>query len=211
MSGIWSSSSAHGRLCRAAIEARRRCYQNGAGGRDVSEDTNAAPRRLAASPRRGAGRAGDGRIGGDADGLAGPARPPDAGGRREKIAYGPGPMQFADLWLPAGKGPFPVVLMVHGGCWLSRRRQAQHHELRRRGPAPARHRGLEHRIPRRRPARAAAIPGRSRMSRPAPTRWRRSRRPITCGWTMSSRSATRPAATWCCGWRRARGCRPAAR
>src|SRR5271156_978677 len=35
------------------------------------------------------------------------------------IAYGPGPMQFGELWLPAGKGPFPVVLMVHGGCWLS--------------------------------------------------------------------------------------------
>lgn len=23
----------------------------------------------------------------------------------------------ADLWLPPGNGPFPVVLMVHGGCW----------------------------------------------------------------------------------------------
>ncbi|HEY1426594.1 MAG TPA: alpha/beta hydrolase [Caulobacteraceae bacterium] len=37
----------------------------------------------------------------------------------EKIAYGPGPLQFGELWLPAGAGPFPVVLMVHGGCWLS--------------------------------------------------------------------------------------------
>ena len=37
----------------------------------------------------------------------------------EKIAYGPGPMQFGELWIPEGKGPFPVVLMVHGGCWLS--------------------------------------------------------------------------------------------
>ena len=37
----------------------------------------------------------------------------------KRIAYGPGPMQFGELWLPAGKGPFPVVLMVHGGCWLS--------------------------------------------------------------------------------------------
>jgi acetyl esterase/lipase len=37
----------------------------------------------------------------------------------QRIAYGPGPMQFGELWLPAGKGPFPVVLMVHGGCWLS--------------------------------------------------------------------------------------------
>jgi len=37
----------------------------------------------------------------------------------QRIAYGPGPMQFGELWLPAGKGPFPVVLMVHGGCWLT--------------------------------------------------------------------------------------------
>lgn len=35
------------------------------------------------------------------------------------FAYGPLPDQVADLWLPAGKGPFPVVLMVHGGCWQS--------------------------------------------------------------------------------------------
>jgi acetyl esterase/lipase len=26
-------------------------------------------------------------------------------------------MQIVDLWLPAGKGPHPTVLMVHGGCW----------------------------------------------------------------------------------------------
>ena len=26
-------------------------------------------------------------------------------------------MQKADLWLPAGRGPHPTVLMVHGGCW----------------------------------------------------------------------------------------------
>lgn len=37
----------------------------------------------------------------------------------EKIAYGPDPMQFGELWLPEGEGPFPVVLIVHGGCWLS--------------------------------------------------------------------------------------------
>jgi acetyl esterase/lipase len=37
----------------------------------------------------------------------------------QRIAYGSGPMQFADLWLPQGAGPFPVVLMIHGGCWQS--------------------------------------------------------------------------------------------
>jgi acetyl esterase/lipase len=33
------------------------------------------------------------------------------------IPYGADPLQHVDLWLPAGKGPFPAVLMVHGGCW----------------------------------------------------------------------------------------------
>lgn len=33
------------------------------------------------------------------------------------VAYGPDPMQKVDVWLPAGKGPFKTVLMVHGGCW----------------------------------------------------------------------------------------------
>ncbi len=33
------------------------------------------------------------------------------------IAYGDDQMQKVDLWLPAGAGPHPTVLMVHGGCW----------------------------------------------------------------------------------------------
>ncbi|HEX8580201.1 MAG TPA: alpha/beta hydrolase [Allosphingosinicella sp.] len=33
------------------------------------------------------------------------------------IRYGDDQMQVVDLWLPAGKGPHPTVLMVHGGCW----------------------------------------------------------------------------------------------
>ena len=33
------------------------------------------------------------------------------------ISYGDYPLQVVDLWLPAGDGPHPVVLMVHGGCW----------------------------------------------------------------------------------------------
>ncbi len=35
----------------------------------------------------------------------------------ERIAYGSGSSQVVDLWLPAGPGPFPVVVMLHGGCW----------------------------------------------------------------------------------------------
>lgn len=33
--------------------------------------------------------------------------------------YGPDPSQFAELTLPAGDGPFPVVVVVHGGFWRS--------------------------------------------------------------------------------------------
>ncbi len=42
--------------------------------------------------------------------LSGPA--PSA-----TIAYGSAPSQFAELFRPAGPGPFPVVVLVHGGCW----------------------------------------------------------------------------------------------
>jgi acetyl esterase/lipase len=31
--------------------------------------------------------------------------------------YGSAPSQYAELFLPAGKGPFPVAVLVHGGCW----------------------------------------------------------------------------------------------
>jgi acetyl esterase/lipase len=33
------------------------------------------------------------------------------------IAYGSAPSQFAELFVPAGDGPFPVAVLVHGGCW----------------------------------------------------------------------------------------------
>jgi acetyl esterase/lipase len=34
-----------------------------------------------------------------------------------RIAYGSAPSQFVELFRPAGDGPFPVVVLVHGGCW----------------------------------------------------------------------------------------------
>lgn len=34
-----------------------------------------------------------------------------------RISYGPHPSQFAELSRPAGRGPFPVVVMLHGGFW----------------------------------------------------------------------------------------------
>lgn len=42
--------------------------------------------------------------------------PPPAG---EKIAYGPAPQQFGELRMPQGAGRFPVVVLIHGGCWLA--------------------------------------------------------------------------------------------
>lgn len=33
------------------------------------------------------------------------------------IAYGAAPSQFVELFKPAGKGPFPVLVLIHGGCW----------------------------------------------------------------------------------------------
>ena len=34
-----------------------------------------------------------------------------------RIAYGAGADQFGDLRLPNGAGPYPVVVLIHGGCW----------------------------------------------------------------------------------------------
>ena len=34
------------------------------------------------------------------------------------IHYGPAPAQVAEVFLPKGKGPYPVVVLLHGGCWL---------------------------------------------------------------------------------------------
>jgi len=35
------------------------------------------------------------------------------------ITYGDDPLQFGELRLPEGPGPFPVIVYVHGGCWYS--------------------------------------------------------------------------------------------
>lgn len=49
------------------------------------------------------------------DYMALPPVPPDA-----RIAYGPAPDQFGELYLPPGPGPHPVVLLIHGGCWRAK-------------------------------------------------------------------------------------------
>src|SRR6185503_19279600 len=43
-----------------------------------------------------------------------PAPPPD-----HRVQYGDDPLQFGNLRLPKHPGPHPVVLFIHGGCWLS--------------------------------------------------------------------------------------------
>ena len=42
-----------------------------------------------------------------------------AGAPGTKIAYGSDPLQFGELHVPEGDGPFPVVVFIHGGCWLA--------------------------------------------------------------------------------------------
>jgi acetyl esterase/lipase len=36
-------------------------------------------------------------------------------------AYGPGPDRFGELWRPAGEGPWPVAVLLHGGFWRAAR------------------------------------------------------------------------------------------
>ena len=47
--------------------------------------------------------------------LALPVVPPDV-----SLAYGPHAEQFGHLYMPAGAGPHPVVVLLHGGCWRAR-------------------------------------------------------------------------------------------
>jgi acetyl esterase/lipase len=37
----------------------------------------------------------------------------------DRIAYGADSLQFGELRLPEGRGPFPVAIVIHGGCWYS--------------------------------------------------------------------------------------------
>jgi acetyl esterase/lipase len=36
-----------------------------------------------------------------------------------RLPYGADPLQFGELRLPAGTGPHPLAIVIHGGCWVS--------------------------------------------------------------------------------------------
>lgn len=37
----------------------------------------------------------------------------------EQIQIGDNEYQYAEIWIPDSPGPHPVILLIHGGCWLS--------------------------------------------------------------------------------------------
>ena len=41
--------------------------------------------------------------------------------------YGSDPSHFGEWRLPEGNGPFPVVMLIHGGCWLNAFSAISHH------------------------------------------------------------------------------------
>jgi acetyl esterase/lipase len=45
--------------------------------------------------------------------MSQPRQAPDA-----VVRYGPAEAQVAELFLPKGKGPHPVIVLLHGGCFL---------------------------------------------------------------------------------------------
>lgn len=57
--------------------------------------------------------------------------------RPRRFRYGPARSQRVDLYVPDGDGPFPVVVLLHGGYWRSRYRKSLMRglaaDLRRRG------------------------------------------------------------------------------
>ncbi len=59
---------------------------------------------------RSSGR--DGRLLTIEDVLRLPSPPPD-----QRFSYGPDPNQFGELRLPKTRGPHPVAIVIHGGCW----------------------------------------------------------------------------------------------
>jgi len=41
-------------------------------------------------------------------------------GKAIRLAYGPEPLQFGELYVPGSPGPHPTVILIHGGYWRAR-------------------------------------------------------------------------------------------
>ncbi len=37
-----------------------------------------------------------------------------------RLSFGEDPLQFGELRLPGGPGPYPVAIVIHGGCWRAK-------------------------------------------------------------------------------------------
>jgi hypothetical protein len=132
------------------------------------------------------------------------ARPRPAATAR--IHYGNAPSQFADLWLPDGNGPHPVVAMLHGGCWRADLPGVDlmayaADDLRRRGIAVW---NIEYR---RLGEAGGGYPGTFEDVAAAVDWLRKIADANKLDLKMSWRSVTRPADSSHCGRRRGRGCR----
>jgi hypothetical protein len=126
------------------------------------------------------------------------------------VAYGAAPSQYAELFLPAGDGPFPVAVLMHGGCWTKEfggitQMRNMAGDLAARGIAAW---NVEYR---RVDEEGGGYPGMYLDMNAALDLLRARRRAIRSTSRAMVRSATRPAASWCNGWRARRGIPRAAR
>src|SRR5262245_7970112 len=48
--------------------------------------------------------------------LANAPVPPGA----QRVAYGTDSLQFGELRLPSTRGPHPLAIVIHGGCWVAK-------------------------------------------------------------------------------------------
>ena len=133
-----------------------------------------------------------------------PSAPPAA-----HIAYGGDPNQFADLRLPEGRGPWPVIAILHGGCW------AEYADVTYTAPlatALTREGWATWNVEYRRVHQeGGGWPGTFTDAARGWTPCARRRRNIRSIWRGRSRSGTRRAVNWRCGRRRAASCRRRAR